>query len=303
MAGATIGTGLGNVFVGVDFSGGAAVALERAAHLPLALGSSIDLLKVLDEEPGGLPVEQVEADAKARLDEVRRSLAQALEAAGDKDRDVFISVKRGKAFVELIKSARHGRAELLVVGRHGHRTFRDLLIGTTAGRVIRKGDVSVLVVARHAETSYRRPLVAVDMSDESRLALELARRMTDPAVEVVDVVHVLASPASMHVGEAPPPESGEPQADEERRARSLLGEFLAREVSGVRCNSVVRWGDPRQAILDVAKERNCDLLALGTKGRTGLAHVLLGIVAEGVLRAATCDVLVARSPRADFRLP
>ena len=48
-------------------------------------------------------------------------------------------------------------------------------------------------------------------------------------------------------------------------------------------------------ILEVAAERDADLVALGTHGRSGVAHVLLGSVAEAVIRAAGCDVLVARA--------
>jgi nucleotide-binding universal stress UspA family protein len=48
--------------------------------------------------------------------------------------------------------------------------------------------------------------------------------------------------------------------------------------------------------LDEAKQRSADILALGTKGRTGLARVLVGSVAEGVIRGTACDVLVARLP-------
>ncbi|HZP42431.1 MAG TPA: universal stress protein [Candidatus Binatia bacterium] len=56
-------------------------------------------------------------------------------------------------------------------------------------------------------------------------------------------------------------------------------------------------------MLDVAAERDADLLALGTHGRSGLAHVLLGSVAEAVIRAARCDVLVARAAGAAVEVP
>jgi universal stress protein A len=56
-------------------------------------------------------------------------------------------------------------------------------------------------------------------------------------------------------------------------------------------------------ILDLAAERVCDLVALGTHGRSGLAHVLIGSVAEGVVRTARCDVVVARPLELPFSLP
>jgi nucleotide-binding universal stress UspA family protein len=73
--------------------------------------------------------------------------------------------------------------------------------------------------------------------------------------------------------------------------------FLAAREPAIPARVLVRTGDPRQAILNAAVQQDCDLLALGTHGRTGLAHVFLGSVAEGVLRIARRDVVVARSAR------
>jgi nucleotide-binding universal stress UspA family protein len=99
------------------------------------------------------------------------------------------------------------------------------------------------------------------------------------------------------------PEIERRRAEDELQARAELSEFL-RKVSGdVRWNIHLRTGDPRQVILDLAREGESDLVAVGTKGRTGLAHMLVGSVADGVLRSAPCDVLVARLLRANVRLP
>ena len=57
---------------------------------------------------------------------------------------------------------------------------------------------------------------------------------------------------------------------------------------------VVAHGIPFQEIIDTAKVRQVDLIVMGTHGRTGLLHVLLGSVAERVVRLAPCPVLVAR---------
>ena len=292
---------LGTVLIATDFSACAALARERAAGLPLRLGASIELLHVLPDESDTSAAERMKADAKRLLEVERQSVTRTLEAHGNRDRDALCSVAHGKPFVEIVRNARHGRAELIVVGRHGKRTFPDMLIGSTAERVVRKGDVSVLVVSRAPRWAYRRPLVAVDMSDSSRLALELALRICDPAVEKIDVVHVTPLPSPLGVAEGDDAERF--RVEEEQRARTEVSEFLGRIEADVRWNVVVKTGDPRQVILDEAVRCKSDLIALGTTGRTGLAHLLVGSVAEGVLRAASCDVLVARLPRVDFNLP
>jgi nucleotide-binding universal stress UspA family protein len=55
-------------------------------------------------------------------------------------------------------------------------------------------------------------------------------------------------------------------------------------------------GEPAAEILKVARDRHCDLIVMGTHGRTGLRHLLMGSVAEKVVRKACCPVLTARSP-------
>ena len=59
--------------------------------------------------------------------------------------------------------------------------------------------------------------------------------------------------------------------------------------------TLVVWGSPAAVICDVAKARQCDLIVMSTHGRTGLAHVFIGSVAERVVRYAPCAVLIVRA--------
>ena len=296
--------GLGSILITTDFSAGARVGLDRAARLPLRPDARIALLHVLPEEDDLPTAERLVAGARRRLEKTRSSAARMLEGEGKEDCDVLVSVAHGKPFVEIIRQARAGKADLIVVGRHGERTFREMLIGSTVERVIRKGDVSVLVVNRASQEKYRRPLVAVDMSESSRLALELALRICDPADGTIDVVHVVSLPSpARNIEVALVPDIIVRRLEEEQSARTKLSEFLHSVDATGRWNIVLKSGDPREVILEEARSRRSDLIVMGTKGRTGLAHVLVGSIAEGVLRAASTDVLVARLPRADFHLP
>lgn len=292
--------GLGRVLVATDFSDGARVALDRAARLPLAVAASIDLLHVLPEDFDEAVAHRVDAGEERRTEQLRDAAGRALGAAGHEDRDVVVSVVRGKPSVEIARHAQRTRPDLIVVGRHGERRLRDRVIGTTAERVIRNGDVSVLVVSMPAEMGYRQPLVAVDMSDSSRLAMELALRLCGPALERLDVLHVVPPATPTDLSGAGLTRDVEPhRVARENQARSELVEFLGTvKVTGPsRWNIIVETGDPRPVILAQAAARGSDLIAMGTKGRTGLAHVLVGSVAEAVLRRSASDILVARWPR------
>ena len=73
------------------------------------------------------------------------------------------------------------KKSIIVVGAHGAQFIKDLLVGTTAEKVVRKGDRPVLVVKRPVHGPYRRVLVAMDFSEQSRKALELGLRLAPGA--------------------------------------------------------------------------------------------------------------------------
>jgi len=83
--------------------------------------------------------------------------------------------------------------------------------------------------------------------------------------------------------------------DVEEKAKKSLGKFI-REITkiGVKPSLVVRRGDPHKEIIKFAKEKDVDLIALATHGRTGLAHMLIGSIAEKVVRYSPVPVLTVK---------
>ena len=284
---------LGNIVVATDFSPPAKDAFSRTLQLPLRTGASIELLHVMPDERDPDAAGLRELEAMRQLELARDEAVAALGTAAG----IHASLVRGLPFATIAERAHHARADLVVVGRHGERSLRDLLIGSTAERVIRNGSTSVLVVGGKPAAHYRRPLVAIDMSPSSRLALELAAELRDPGLEAIDVLHVIDLPLRMYASEGQLVPALERRRGElEHSVRAEVVQFLAGVAAGVRWNLAIELGDARSTILEQARRRGSDLLALGTKGRTGLTRVLVGSVAEGVIRHAPCDVVVARLP-------
>jgi len=86
-----------------------------------------------------------------------------------------------------------------------------------------------------------------------------------------------------------------PQFEEkiQRDAEQQLQTIAAQQT--VPIEALVLWGDPATIICDVARTRPCELIVMSTHGRTGLAHVFIGSVAERVVRYAPCAVLIVRA--------
>jgi nucleotide-binding universal stress UspA family protein len=72
---------------------------------------------------------------------------------------------------------------------------------------------------------------------------------------------------------------------------------------GLKARSLLRVGSPFVEIVRTAQSERADLIVVGTHGRTGLAHVLMGSVAERVVQKAPCPVLTIRHPDRKFRHP
>jgi nucleotide-binding universal stress UspA family protein len=291
------------VLVPTDFSEGATAALERAVRLPLAPGARLHLVHVL---PAALP-RGVRSRAEA---EARRSLARAFSvvtaaaAVCGGELRVSSEILRGQPFVEIIRSSRAIGADLVVLGRHGRRPVRDMFIGTTAQRVIRKGDVAVLAVAGEAAAPYRRPIVAADLGDAALRSLGLALRVLGSTVKTVTVLHAYQMPFEGLIDAGSDRRPSEFHRELKGRAAARLARLLGPvEGAAVRWRTVLRRGDPRTVIVKELLLRRADLVVLGTHGRSGMAHALLGSVAEWVVSCAPCDVLVARPERFSFELP
>jgi nucleotide-binding universal stress UspA family protein len=86
-----------------------------------------------------------------------------------------------------------------------------------------------------------------------------------------------------------------PQFEEmiQRDAEQQLQTMAAQQT--VPMETRVLWGDPATTICEVAHTRPCELIVMSTHGRTGLAHVFIGSVAERVVRYAPCAVLIVRA--------
>lgn len=135
-------------------------------------------------------------------------------------------------------------------------------------------------------------LVAVDFEEASRQALALAKELARGLGAEVALVHVHALPVYAYPGLDPVVFPAVIAQVTEAARRAL--DDLARS-SGI-TRAVIRGGDPASEILAAARELGASMIALGTHGRKGIVHALLGSIAERVVRQSPIPVLTVRAP-------
>lgn len=291
------------VVVALDFSSGSEAALVRAADLAERTGAALHLLHadVLFRSSGdGAPPDASPSSAlRVRVERFAAS-ALGLGDTGGLDRlaPTVAVVRDVTAPAAILRYAAEVAADLLVIGTHGRSGLGRLLLGSVAEACVASAPCPVLTVptrAGAAAPSAAAPvLVAVDFSERSRAALAAGRELADLYGADVEAVHVVRD-AGPYPGFAPnilsltdfDPAQGE-------AVRERLAAFAA-TVPGASPTALhVGLGEPSRVVASLAAERGAGALVMGTHGRTGVAHALVGSVAEATLRRAPCPVLTLR---------
>jgi nucleotide-binding universal stress UspA family protein len=161
---------------------------------------------------------------------------------------------------------------------------------------------SCRMVARRIamKLTIKRILVPTDFSQTSDAALDFARAIAETLGASLHLLHVFEDP---FVSGAFAAETYAPMAPATRAA--LIDDATARlghrlpdaDRARFRGTTEIVTGLAASSIVDYARERQIDLIVMGTHGRTGVAHLLLGSVAERVVRTADCPVLTVHKDR------
>jgi nucleotide-binding universal stress UspA family protein len=145
-------------------------------------------------------------------------------------------------------------------------------------------------------------LVATDFSEPSEVAVRYGRALADAFQGSLHVMHVV--PDSMALPWATMADGlamADVQKQWEREAQERLEQLIPEaDRTSLRVTFVTRAGDPVRQIVGYAAEQGVDLIVVGTHGRGPVAHMLMGSVAERVVRGAPCPVLTVRHPQHEF---
>jgi len=181
---------------------------------------------------------------------------------------------------EIVALADEIKADMIVMGRRGRRGLARLMLGYATANVIGGAHCSVLVVPRAARFKGRHIMLATDGSrsaDAAAVSAASLAKLGDMPVTVVSVNK---------------PAFAQARREETERTVQRVVDHMRDEKVDV--EGQVLDGQPSELIVDLARQKNADLIVTGSHGRTGLERVLLGSTTERILNETPCIVLVVK---------
>lgn len=257
---------------GSEFSQG---AVDGAISLAVRCSSRIVALGVVevnDEIASEAPqlIEKQELELKGKLDEIKAGADKA------RARCEIVTHEGEQAWRFIVDEAIRQKAELIVMGRRGRTGLAKMAMGSVTAHVIGHAPCGVLVVPRAARTGYQAILIATDGSEHSEVAVIEAIAMAKNIGGTLSAISVAATDGDL------PRAEGQVKKVADRAA-----------AEGITATTRVAVGKAYQEIVAAAQDEGTDLIVMGTRGRTGIAKLLMGSVADRVIGLASCAILVA----------
>lgn len=277
------------ILVATDFSTRSDRALRRATLLARQYSAEIAVVHVIDDDQPSRLLKAEQREARNLLDDLAATVSEIDRLQCD------TRLMLGEPFQAIAETAEAVSADVIVMGPHRRQALRDVFIGTTIERTIRRSQRPVIMANAVPAGRYDRILVATDLSDCSATAIAKARKLGIFDHTETIVVHAFDAPAqSMMIRSSMTMDQMKDYiAEEEERATGEVAEFLGK-VELRPSRSIVQLIElsAPETIRDCVRKQKADLIVVGTHGRTGAAKFFLGSVAEEILRRSEVDVLV-----------
>ena len=290
---------LDRAVIGIDFSAPSIEAAQWVAR-DLTSGAELMLLHVISIPeappivrsrfpPRDLLIDTVRVGAEKRLREISLSLPASR---------MWLEIREGLPAESLITVADEFSADLLVAGAHGERTGLAAGLGSTAEHLARMATRPVLLVTRPRQRPLSHILVAAEKSEATTTALRWAATLSEAREARVTAIHVVPGSVASSALAAAAWLSGVPPADTAPPAGMTgLSDLWVERVIGTgvpraRAGSEIAFGDAAQEIIAASERLDVDLVVMGRRAAGNFRRAVLGSVVNGVLRDATCPVLV-----------
>lgn len=273
------------ILVPVDFSKTSIIALEAAFDIAKKDGADIIVLHVVEEATtesyriSGEWKSQNWEDkiftyrllekAKAQLEKlVMEPRFNAVKMVGE--------LRLGNPFHGMNSIISAHKVDLIVMGTKGHTKLEEMIIGTNTQKVVRHARCPILTVHRKpTSTSYKNIVYATTMSKDEEVFSRIVKRTQQLYNSTIHIVRINTP--------------GDFQRD--REVKDYMEKFAKKLLLKNYTINVYNDTSPEEGIINFANSINGDMIAMATHGRTGLAHMMAGSVAENVVGHSNKPVL------------
>jgi nucleotide-binding universal stress UspA family protein len=287
-----------------DFSDGSKQALPQAAYLSDWHDAELHVLNVTGRHRHDY--EETKEHFPLSLDALTDWLHQSADGTDEGQWPDFEELPLVQHQVEsaapaekIVSYSEDEDIDLVAMGTHGRRGVDRMLFGSVTEEVVRKAPCPTLTVRTGADVApsqaVRRILVPIDFSDASDTAVQHAKEIALTYGAEIDLLHVVEEPFYPPAYEVSA--SHFPTEDVVESAEAQLGDIAREEIGYEHVMVEATSGRPYRSILDYIDENDVDLTVIATHGRTGVDRLLLGSVAERVLRQSPEPVFVVKPGR------
>lgn len=270
--------------------------MRQAVELAVQLRARLDVFHVVTlhaADPGELK-DSLEDYLKKLEEEVFADLSERSDIIKRRGVSVEVSVERSVSASEaIVDKAKAIDADLIVMGTHGRTGVGKLLMGSVAEQVTQHAACDVMTVGKDAavaesEAGFSPILVPVDFADYSEKAIVVADKLKGSDGKLI-LQHVVSTPIhpSFYAGGVTRMFELDPELPDRIREQ-LKGLYDGPS------ELLVSEGAAAEEILGAAESQKAQLIVMGTRGLSGLDHVLLGSVTERVTRKAKVPVLAVK---------
>ncbi len=261
---------------GTDISAG---AVKVALHMTSRCGSQLTVMHMAPTHPS---VAVYNPSAVEQVEQAGREVLKQVEAqAGTACVNCAPVLRHGDEPVrEIATQAEESQADLVIMGRRGVHWLERLMLGEVAARVVGHVHCSVMVVPKDGDMWQKGILLAVDGSRHSDAAAVAAGNLAKRCGLPLTVLAVCAS--------------DDLKCDMVKALADRVRDLL--RADGVAADSLALEGKVAETVVKAARDADCDLIVVGSHGRTGLDRLLMGSVSQQVMVEATCPVLVVKNP-------
>ena len=305
------------IMLGTDFSPSATAALGYAIGIAKKFDARLVIVVVYDAvhlmiemlpDLGPVP-EEFPSNFPTR-DKLKKALDGLASQAKAEGVSTETRIEDGRAYASLIQAAREQKADVLVMGTSGRKGFNHMLIGSTAEHVARMAPCPVLTV-RVPDSAQDKPdlpkiqhiVVPVDFSIFAQEAVEFVIPVAERLEAAVCLVHVLEQYVYVSSVQGFTLRSAADKDEQTRTSDQMAKLIQMFHERSLQATSKIVEGMTDGQIVKAAADIHADLIVMGTHGRTGLHHTLIGSIAEKVMRSSPCPVVTVKSPTFKFAAP